>query len=196
VISQGTNFPRPKAFSSPRLPLAFLAVVTSLVGCLGRSAVGRGYPLYPQTAERPPVSQVARLRTSLPLGLYPADDAVTIIDSVDDRSVSKVDSYFELAPGCHIVRTQSRVVTNSRRSGYTHSIGPYLFALRMRMGFEYAIVLEYSRYSSGARFLEYAVEWDSRGVQTQRIQPISTSDEAAACRAWSASASWEAPDRG
>ena len=173
------------------MPLALLAVVLSLVGCLGRPAAGRGYPLYPQTAERPPASQVARLRTSLPLGLYPADDAVTIIGSVDDQDVSKMDSYFELSPGCHIVRTQSRVVTNSRRSGHTQSIGPYLFALRMRMGFDYAIVLQYSQHASGARLLEYAVELDPRGVQTQIIQPISNVEEAAACRAWSASGSQE-----
>jgi len=188
------NYPGCNAFSSPTLPrrsmpLAFLGVVLSLVGCLARPAAGRGYPLYPQPAERPPVSHVARLRTSLPLGLYPADDAVTILDSVDDQNVSKVDSYFELAPGCHIVRTQSRVVTNSRRSGRTQSIGPYLFALRMRMGFDYAIVLQYGQYASGARLLEYAVELDPTGAQTQTIQPMSSADEATACRAWSASAS-------
>jgi len=159
----------------------------SLVGCLGSPAAGRGYPLYPQTVERPPVSQVARLRTSLPLGVYPADDAATILESVDERDVSKVDSYFELAPGCHIVTTQSRVVTNSRRSGHTLSIGPHIFALRMRMGFDYAIVLQYAPYAGGWRLLEYAVERNPKGVQIQTIQSISSADEAAACRAWSAS---------
>jgi hypothetical protein len=169
-------------------PLVLLPLIVTLAGCLSMDAPERGYSLYPQPANRPPLAEVARLKSSLPLGTYPAD-AATIIEAVDGREVSKLDSYFEVQPGCHVVRTATRLlnssITNSKRSGRIYPIEPRLFALRMRKGFEYTIVLRYGpqmgQSIGGTSLSVYAVESDQRGNQSHPIQPISIK-EASFCR--------------
>ncbi len=106
----------------------------------------------------------------------------TIIDSVDDHNVARIDSYFELQPGCHVVKTGNRVMIGGRRGGRTYPIAARTFALRTQKGFEYTIVLEYGQ-QIGSPPLIYAVESNARGMKTQSTQPMWNPDEVARCRA-------------
>lgn len=137
---------------------AFLALVNiAMVSCLASS--GSAYPLYPDPAQRRAANEVATL-----LG------DVAIVDDVD---VSEHGKFFELLPGCHIVRPPPKW----GQTDYNHTIwadlGQASFAIDMKAEHRYVIRVNVSSLSgTGGSLSITAREETMDGTKTRTFRLI------------------------
>ena len=175
------------------LPCILLLLSGGIAGsaCASSAAELRGYPLYSSgTGVRLPQGQVAKLTASLPGGASPGTGSNAFIKSVDGRDVASLDTAFELRPGCHIVQTESRLLIANDVMSWSGELGTRTFALRMRAGYEYTVVVEMAQQFGGyARVSVFCVERAPSGSQTRIIPAATSLDAVRACRAWTPSGS-------
>lgn len=123
----------------------------------------------------------------MPGGSSPGTGASSFIKTVDDRDVSTLDNPFELLPGCHLVATESNLVVANENISFRGEIGARVFPFRMKAGYEYAVVVEFSQSMGGdAHVSVNGVERDSTGKEIQTVSAATSADDLRACRAWTA----------
>jgi hypothetical protein len=157
----------------------------SALGCTTGGAVQRGVPLYPVMGQPRPISRVARLLESLPIGDAPGSGARPFIRAVDDRDVAKLGGLFELLPGCHLVWTADYIAVSNGSVRYAGAVQTRLFPFRMRAGYDYVVVVAMVDHGGApAPISIYAEERDVRGTPIQKVRPAASDDDIRACLDW------------
>jgi hypothetical protein len=160
--------------------LLVLAVLT--LSCLHAAEQAPGYPLYPNSGNRMPRDKVAELVTSMPGGASVGAGSTTFVKLVDGKDVSRLDTAFELMPGCHIVQTASKLLIANEAVSWRGELGSRTFAFLMKPGHTYVLKVELQEsLGSSARVLIYGIEQDAAGGEVRRIEPAKSEDEVRSC---------------
>lgn len=162
----------------------WVVVFTLTLSCVrGNVEEPPGYPLYSNSGARLPRDQVAELQTSMPGGASVGGGSSSFIEMVDGKDVSTTSASFELLPGCHLVKTASRLVIANPTLIWHGQMGHKVFALQMKAGNTYVVKLDLIDHGDGtARSEVYAIEQDAAGSRVQRIEPVKSADEIRGCQ--------------
>ena len=150
--------------------LTFLAATFATVVAACIAATPRGYPLYPTGGSITDPSQVSRL--------------VGYVRYVDGDDVSDHGASFELLPGCHFVETPTKWGSLGDNGGVVATTGKATFALPMKGGYQYAVVVEVESTAGPTGAVRVrAYEHDPGGAVTRTFTPVSSQEEIRRCRA-------------
>lgn len=91
------------------------------------------------------------------------------VASIDGEPVDRVGDPIELAPGCHVLRTDRKFIASTSTNTLWYDMPAVDFALPMRAGYNYYIerqILEPTGQSSPVRFTAYEREPSGRVIRT------------------------------